>query len=195
MTGKQAAFLRFYIEGGMTNATEAYRKAYNVRAGTSAISIGRNAGRLLQNTAIAPQVEAAKMELAEKTAKAAQQYVVTKDRISHALACMAFADPRSFYDWQASGMELRPSSDLTDNQAAAVQSVSSAVTKYGRSLKVELADRRGALMDLAKLHGHIVERKDVRVIRNMEDLSEAELMALAGETTPASDVNPLTTKH
>jgi len=195
MTGKQAAFVRFYIASGLDNAAEAYRKAYRVRPGTSAITIGNSAGRLLKNPAIAAEVAAATEKLREATAKAAQQYVVTKDRISHALACMAFADPRSFYDWQASGMELKPSQDLTDNQAAAVQSVSSSVTKYGRSLKVELADRRGALMDLAKLHGHIVERKDVRVIRNLEDLSEAELMALAGETGPAIDPNSLTTKH
>jgi phage terminase small subunit len=195
MTGKQAAFIRFYIESGMDNAADAYRKAYNVRKNTTSAAIGKQAGKLLNNPVFAPQLAAARDLFAAKAAKAAQQYVVTKDRISHALACMAFADPRSFYDWQASGMELKPSQDLTDNQAAAVQSVSSSVTKYGRSLKVELGDRRGALMDLAKLHGHIVERKDVRVIRNLEDLSEAELMALAGETGPVVDPNALTTKH
>jgi phage terminase small subunit len=195
MTGKQRRFADEYIKAGMVNAAEAYRNAYNVRSTTSAQAVNVSAQKLLNNPSIAPIIAAAREKLAEATAKAAQQYVVTKDRISHALACMAFADPRSFYDWQASGMELKPSQDLTDNQAAAVQSVSSSVTKYGRSLKVELGDRRGALMDLAKLHGHIVERKDVRVIRNLEDLSEAELMALAGETGPVVDPNALTTKH
>jgi phage terminase small subunit len=194
MTGKQRRFADEYIKAGMTNAADAYRIAYNVRPGTSTQAISTQAAKYLAHPSIAPVIADARRKLEEATAKAAQQYVVTKDRISHALACMAFADPRSFYDWQASGMELKPSQDLTDNQAAAVQSVSSSVTKYGRSLKVELADRRGALMDLAKLHGHIVERKDVRVIRNLEDLSEAELMALAGETAPA-DPNALATKH
>jgi phage terminase small subunit len=195
MTGKQAAFIRFYLESGMNNAADAYRKAYNCKPTTSIQAISKNAGRLLENAQLAPVLADARRKLEEATAKAAAQYVVTKDRISHALACMAFADPRTFYDWEAAGMTLKPSADLTDNQAAAVQSVSSSVTKYGRSLKVELADRRGALMDLAKLHGHIVERKDVRVIRNLEDLSEAELMALAGETGPVVDPNALTTKH
>ena len=68
--------------------------------------------------------------------------------------------------------------------------MSSAVTKYGRVLKVELADRRLALMDLAKLHGHVVERKDVRVIRSLEDLTEAELQALAGIEPATGDLGP-----
>ena len=33
---------------------------------------------------------------------------------------------------------------------------------------------------LAKLTGHLVERRDLRVIRSIEDLSEEELQVLAG---------------
>jgi hypothetical protein len=33
---------------------------------------------------------------------------------------------------------------------------------------------------LAKLTGHLVERRDLRVIRSIEDLSEEELLVLAG---------------
>jgi hypothetical protein len=49
-------------------------------------------------------------------------------------------------------------------------------------------------MDLAKLHGFLVDRKDVRVIKSLEDLSEAELMALAG-LGPEPTADGGATKH
>lgn len=192
MTGKQRAFVNAYIKGGMANAAEAYRIAYPASK-ASAQHQSQEAQRLMANPAISRLIEEATAAADREQAKMTARYAVTKERISHALACMAFADPRDFYAWKEGGdVTLKPSADLTDTQAAAVQSVSSAVTKYGRSLKVELADRRGALMDLAKLHGHVVERKDVRVIKSMDDLTEAELQALAGLVPdPAAD----TTRH
>jgi hypothetical protein len=42
------------------------------------------------------------------------------------------------------------------------------------------AAARGANELLAKLTGHLVERRDLRVIRSIEDLSEEELQVLAG---------------
>jgi phage terminase small subunit len=42
------------------------------------------------------------------------------------------------------------------------------------------AAARGANELLAKLTGHLVERRDLRVIRSIEDLSEEELRVLAG---------------
>jgi hypothetical protein len=42
------------------------------------------------------------------------------------------------------------------------------------------AAARGANELLAKLTGHLVERRDLRVIRSFEDLSEEELLMLAG---------------
>ena len=193
MTGKQRAFVNAYVAGGLTNAAEAYRTAYpNSKASKQHQSL--EAQRLLANPTIARLIEETRAAAERETAKIQARYVVTKERISHALSLMAFSDPRDFYKWQDGGdVTLKPSADLTDEQAGAVQAVSSAVTKYGRSLKVELADRRGALMDLAKLHGHIVEKKDVRVIQSLEDLSEAELLALAGQVPAA--VPDATTKH
>lgn len=191
MTGKQRAFIAAYIASGMNNAAGAYRTAYPASKSSPQCQ-SQEAQRLLANPAIALRIEEARLAADAAQAKIAARYVVTKERISAALAAMAFADPREFYAWTDGEVALKPSADLTDTQAAAVQSVSSAVTKYGRTLKVELADRRGALMDLAKLHGHIVEKKDVRVIKSLEDLSEAELQALAGVVVlPEAD----TTRH
>jgi hypothetical protein len=193
VTRKQRAFVNAYVAGGLTNAAGAYRTAYPTSK-ASPKQQATEANRLLSRPDISRLIEDCRAAAERETAKIQARYVVTKERISHALSLMAFSDPRDFYKWQDGGdVTLKPSADLTDEQAGAVQAVSSAVTKYGRSLKVELADRRGALMDLAKLHGHIVEKKDVRVIQSLEDLSEAELLALAGQVPAA--VPDATTKH
>jgi hypothetical protein len=42
------------------------------------------------------------------------------------------------------------------------------------------AAARGANELLAKLTGHLVERRDLRVIRSIEDLTNDELQVLAG---------------
>ncbi len=44
-----------------------------------------------------------------------------------------------------------------------------------------LQAERAALDSLAKLHGFVVERRDTRVIRGFQDLTDEELRALIGE--------------
>lgn len=54
------------------------------------------------------------------------------------------------------------------------------LAKNGRTrIKVSTKEIRNAAMDLARLHGFIIERRDVRVIRGIEDLSDDELIAIA----------------
>jgi phage terminase small subunit len=50
------------------------------------------------------------------------------------------------------------------------------------------AAARGANELLAKLTGHLVERRDLRVIRSFEDLSDEELQLLAGGEEEAQGV-------
>ena len=50
------------------------------------------------------------------------------------------------------------------------------------------AAARGANELLAKLTGHLVERRDLRVIRSIEDLSDEELQLLAGGEEEAQGV-------
>ena len=53
-----------------------------------------------------------------------------------------------------------------------------------RRVKFRLADKRAALMDLAKLCGYVVDRRDVRVIRSIRDLTDDELAAIMSEEEP-----------
>lgn len=184
LTAKQQAFVTAYLDGGMGNAAAAYRVAYPNCAKWDNQTVANAAYKLLQHGDISAIVTNAKAKAEALTAAAPDRYAVTKERISQALARMAFIDPRDLYDWGERGVTLKASADLTDDQAGAVQAVSHTVTKDGGTIRVELADRRRALMDLAKLHGHIVEKRDVRVIRTIDDLTEAELEVLAGHKQP-----------
>ncbi len=53
---------------------------------------------------------------------------------------------------------------------------------YQRARELDmLAPARAALELLARLHGHIIERKDVMMIPKIEDLSDEEVAALAAD--------------
>lgn len=47
--------------------------------------------------------------------------------------------------------------------------------------KAKITDRRQALMDLGKLHGYVIDRSNVRLVRSVTDLTDEELAALAAE--------------
>jgi hypothetical protein len=49
------------------------------------------------------------------------------------------------------------------------------------------ADKRGALVDLARILGHIEDRKSVRLIKGVADLTDEELAALAETGRETSD--------
>ena len=68
---------------------------------------------------------------------------------------------------------------VLDDDAAAVVEVSETRTAEGGTIRVRVADKRAALMDLAKLQGYIIDKKDVRVVRSIEDLTDEELANLA----------------
>jgi phage terminase small subunit len=57
--------------------------------------------------------------------------------------------------------------------------VREAVETYRQARQLnQIAAARATLDLLARLHGHIVEKRDVRVIRDVSDLSDEELAAL-----------------
>jgi len=52
----------------------------------------------------------------------------------------------------------------------------------------KLADKTQALFNLAKMQGYIIDRKDIRFVGRIEDLSDAELLAL--EEQAKADLGP-----
>lgn len=179
MTPKQAKFVEVYLTNGR-NASAAYRVAYDPKK-MAAKTINENASRLLRNSKVAARVTEADAKAAARLEQAADRFAVSKERISKELARLAFADARRFFKWDKGGVEVKTSGDLSDDDAAAVIEVSQTVTDKGGTIRVKVADKRQALMDLARLHGYVVETKNLRVIRSLEDLTAAELEALAAE--------------
>lgn len=77
LTAKQLAFCLAYTE--TENASEAYRRAYNVKAGTAANTVYVEASKLLKNPKIAQRLQ-------ELQAEAVAQAVVSKTWIIERLA-------------------------------------------------------------------------------------------------------------
>jgi hypothetical protein len=181
LTGKQQAFVKAYLDGGMSNAAEAYRVAYPTSRKWANQIVAIKASQLVSHDKISIILSAARAKAARAMVASVDRFVVSKERISRELARMAFADARKLYKWDADKVTLIASEHLSDDDAAAVVAVSHTVTDKGGTLKLTMGDKRQALMDLAKLHGHIVDRKDIRVIRTVDDLTDDELATLANE--------------
>lgn len=138
LTPKQQLFVEQYLVD--LNATAAAKRAgYSER---TAYAIGREN---VQKPEIAAAIQAAMTERSKRTE-------ITMDMVVRELAKVAFTDPRRYMSWGGrGGAKLRPSSELTDDDAAAVAEVS----KVGRNVKFKLHDKVGALKVLKEHLGGI----------------------------------------
>jgi len=137
MTPKQARFVEEYLVD--MNASQAA-----IRAGYSPKRSGEIGYQLLQKTPIQKALQAAQRERSAKTG-------ITQERVIREIARVAFADPRAVMSWGPSGVTLKESHELTDDQAAAVSEVSENWTDSGGgSRKVKMHDKVAALEKLAR---------------------------------------------
>jgi phage terminase small subunit len=81
---------------------------------------------------------------------------VTQDRVVLELARLAFADMRDFATWGEGGVRLRPSEELTEEQAACVSEI---VETPGKGVRVKLHGKTQALAALARHLGATEGRK------------------------------------
>jgi phage terminase small subunit len=130
------------------NATKAaVRAGYSPR---SAADIGH--ALLRRHPAVMTALAAAMAERERRTR-------VTADRIVTELARIAFADIRSFADWDKDGVALRARSEISDDDAAAIAEIYGVGTAGGRP-KLKLHDKRAALELLARHVGLIGPRRE-----------------------------------
>ena len=104
-----------FCEGVLSGASlkEAYLAAYNTNSPTSA----QNAASLLvRNPEVQQYLAGRRKEMQERTA-------VTHERTLLELARVAYSDIREFVSWGEDGTVFVPSSELTQDQAAAIASV------------------------------------------------------------------------
>ena len=109
LTDKQTAFVREYLVD--LNATQAA-----IRAGYSERTASRIGPQLLGKNWVREAIEKAQ-------AKRARRVEITADRVVAELAKIAFSDPRDLMEWGPDGVVLRPSAELSDDQAASVAEV------------------------------------------------------------------------
>lgn len=75
---------------------------------------------------------------------------ITAHEVLRELKRVAFSDLRRVVRWGPKGVKLRPSTALSDDDAAAVAEVSETVTQHGGTKRVRFHDKRGALELLAR---------------------------------------------
>jgi len=73
--------------------------------------------------------------------------------------------------------------------------VQEAIATYRKAIKLEqCAAARSSLHLIALLHGHIVEKREVRT-KSLDEMSDSELAALMGEPAPVLGVKSAGAKH
>ena len=144
LTDKQRKFVSEYLVD--LNATQAA-----IRAGYSQKTADRIGPELLGKTWVREAIEAAQKRREKRTE-------ITQDRVVQELARIAFGNSRSVMSWTESGMRLRNSDDLTEDEAAIVSEVRETTTKDGGSMALKTHDKLKALELLGK-HLGMFEKK------------------------------------
>lgn len=134
LTARQQRFVEEYLID--LNATQAA-----IRAGFSPRAANRTGSRLLSNVDIQTAIQA-------HQAARTQQAGIDAARVLRELGSIAFLDPRKLVKWGPLGVELLDSSRLSDEAAAAVESVSQTATG---GLKIKFHSKHAALRILAEI--------------------------------------------
>lgn len=158
-TARQERFIVEYVASG--NAT---RSA--IAAGYSEGSAHVQGSQLLSNPKIVEEVERRKQAIERKVLK---KFEVTREWIVEELAKLARSNMADFTAFDEEGNPVLDFSDVDRDKMAAVREITSEVYTEGRGenasrvkrTKFSLYDKRAALMDLAKLEGHVVDRQQL----------------------------------
>lgn len=179
-------FAHEYLANGR-NATQAYVKIYEPKGKTAGYH-AKEAHRVLHTAVVQAIVAQADKKVQAAVERVTDRYAITRETIAEELASMAMANMADYMDFDTAGGASINFASMDRRKSAAIAELVVEEVTLGRTeqtkrtvrrTKFKLADKRAALMDLARLKGYIVERKDVRVIRALDDLSDDELQALA----------------
>lgn len=154
LTPKQERFVAEYLID--LNATQAA-----IRAGYSEKTATEQGSRLLTNVKVQEAI-------AKGQNKTAAKLEITKERIVEELAKIGFSNMLDYMRAGTDGDPYLDFSSLTREQAAALAEVTVEDFKDGRGedardvrrIKFKLHDKKGALVDLAKMLGFMVEKHE-----------------------------------
>lgn len=154
LSPKQQLFVDTYMATG--NATQSA-----ITAGYSAATAASAGSRLLKNVKVSTVLAGKQTALAKKAE-------ITHERLRDELAKLAFINMGDFMKIDLDGKPHVDWEDLTDDQKAALTEIS--IDELGKAdiegnlppvtrVKYKLADKRAAIMDLAKLCGLIPDQQ------------------------------------
>lgn len=184
LTAKQEAFCLAYVETG--NASEAYRRAYDVASDSKPETVWQSSSRLLADPKVAARVD-------EIMADAAGAAGVNAVRVLRELSRIGFADLRNAFDESGA---LKKASDWSDEFAASVASIEVVTRSIGEGQveyihRLKTWDKNGALEKIAKHLGMFVERHEHTgkggaplVEHSTTDIAKALLALLSGARSP-----------
>jgi phage terminase small subunit len=167
---KHEAFCQAMVSGATSgNVSASYATVYNKNAMTASV---KNAGsRLHRRDKIVRRIRELKAELqtieAKATERAIDKLAVTKESILAELARIGFANMLDYVQPGAAGGFAVDLSALSRDHGAAIQEVIVAYQTGGddktevKRVRLKLADKRAALVDLGKHLGLFVERRHV----------------------------------
>lgn len=136
LTGKQRAFVEHWLANGFNGRRAA------VAAGYAPGSADVEASRQLANAKVASAIEMALGELG-----------IARIWILRELAAIARGVATDVAEWSEAGVKVKPSSELTRDEAALVESIEEEATEFGPRVKVKLRDKLAALNALARALG------------------------------------------
>ena len=107
-------------------------------------------------------------EISKRMADRSKRTEITQDRVLRELAAIAFQNSKNLFEWDSSGVRLKASKDLTDDEAAAVSDVSEIRSKEGITVKVRVFDKMRALELLAKHLGMLTDKIQTENVGTIE---------------------------
>ena len=91
--------------------------------------------------------------VSELQAEALEQEGVSVSAVISGMAAIAFSDPRSFFEWDESGVRVRAGAKLTSEEAKVITQVEQTSLRGEKTIRVKLADRLRALEILGRWAG------------------------------------------
>lgn len=182
-TPQQEQFIVAYV--AKPNATQAA-----ISAGYSEKSARTQGARLIANANISEEIERRRNAISKRVLG---KYEVTRERIVEELAKLGFSNMADYTAIEGSDIVL-DMTEVTRDQMGAIKEITSEVYTEGRGedaqrvkrTKFSLYDKRAALMDLAKLEGHVVDRQQ------LSGPNGGPIQTMNAHVVAAAELNPET---
>jgi phage terminase small subunit len=119
---------------------------------------------------------------AEATKLAIERSAITMERVAVELGRIGFANMMDYMRVGPSGDPVLDFCNLTRERAAAITALH--VSEKG-GIRFKLGDKRAALMDIAKLFGWTVDKRETKVVDEFDNMTDEQVAAWLDERAEA----------